>query len=160
MRVGVFLSATDTTRTDLDELVAGARWAEAAGFDSGWVPHIPFSLDALVALAVVGRETSRLELGSAVVPTYPVHPLALARAAATTQAAAKGRLPSGFGPSDAPVIEDMHGLPYTRPVAHTREVIYVLRQSFSGTGSVDHDGEVVYARPPFAVPGSTPISIL
>jgi len=31
-------------------LLARARWAEEAGFATGWVPHIPWSLDALTAL--------------------------------------------------------------------------------------------------------------
>ncbi|MGH3987561.1 MAG: LLM class flavin-dependent oxidoreductase [Pseudonocardiaceae bacterium] len=45
-----------------------------------------FGVDALSVLAVVGSQTSRVELGVGIVPTYPRHPLALAQQAATTPA--------------------------------------------------------------------------
>ena len=69
MRIGLFISETGTHGSSIEDLVETATWAEANGIDTGWVPHIPWSLDALTALAIVGRETSRIELGTAVVPT-------------------------------------------------------------------------------------------
>ena len=48
-------------------------------------------LDAINALGIVGRETSKIALGTAVVPTYPRHPVAMAQQALTTQAASRGR---------------------------------------------------------------------
>ena len=77
MRIGLFISDTSSERTGLAELLANAEWAEASNLATAWMPHIPWSLDALTALALAGRVTSRIELGTAVGPTYPRHPLAL-----------------------------------------------------------------------------------
>ena len=56
-----------------------------AGFSALWTSQI-FGYDALTALAVVGREVPDVELGTAVVPTYPRHPVMLAQQALTVQA--------------------------------------------------------------------------
>ena len=101
MRIGTFISSTDGTRTDVGELRDAALWAEAAGFTTAWVPHLPSGLDAMVALTVAGQVTSRIELGSAVTPTYPVHPMSMARSALSVNAAIGGRLALGIGPSHA-----------------------------------------------------------
>ena len=137
MRIGVFIGEVSGARTTVDELLAAARDAEARGFACGWVPHIPWSLDALTALALAGQVTARIELGTAVVPTYPRHPLAMAHQAMSTQAATSGRLVLGVGPSHPVVIEGMYGLPYDAPARHTREYIEVLRAAFACTGHVE-----------------------
>jgi hypothetical protein len=48
MRIGTFISDTGGARTDVSELRDVALWAEAAGFTTAWVPHLPWGLDALV----------------------------------------------------------------------------------------------------------------
>ncbi|MSZ24594.1 MAG: LLM class flavin-dependent oxidoreductase, partial [Actinobacteria bacterium] len=79
MRIGLFISETGVHGSTIDDLVNRAVWAEDNGIDTGWVPHIPWSLDALTALAIVGRETSRIELGTGVVPTWSHHPYGMAQ---------------------------------------------------------------------------------
>ena len=160
MRVGVFIGEATGERTSVDQLLANARDAEARGFHSGWVPHIPWSLDALTALAMVARETSRIELGTAVVPTFPRHPLSLAQDALTVQAVAGGRFTLGIGPSHPVVIENMYGLSYDRPAAHTAEYVEVLNACFAGTGQVDHDGDRFHVHAMLDVPGATPVPVL
>ena len=76
-------------------------------------------------LALAGQQTSRIELGTAVVPSYPRHPSALAQQAATVNALCGGRLILGVGPSHAPGIEAL-GLAYDRPALHMREYVSVL----------------------------------
>ena len=61
MRIGIF-GGTVNDGT-IDDVVAEARQAEADGFDAYWAPQI-FGHDALTALAVVGREVPRIELGT------------------------------------------------------------------------------------------------
>jgi hypothetical protein len=46
MRIGLFISDVSGEQTTIAELLANARAAEALGFTTGWVPHIPWSLDA------------------------------------------------------------------------------------------------------------------
>jgi F420-dependent oxidoreductase-like protein len=142
VRIGTFISSVAGRElTGVEALLASARRADAQGFATAWVPHIPWSFDALTALTLAGTVTERIELGTAVVPTFPRHPLALAQQALSTQAATGGRLALGLGPSHAMVIEGMYGLGYESPAAHTREYVEVLDRAFAGTGQVEYDGE-------------------
>jgi F420-dependent oxidoreductase-like protein len=160
MRIGVFIGDVSGARTAIPELLENARAAEARGFTTGWVPHIPWSLDALTALALAGQVTDRIELGTAVVPTYPRHPLAIAQQAMSTQAATDGRLVLGIGPSHPVVIENMFGLSYDQPARHTREYVDVLRLAFAGTGHVEYHGGFFDFSSMLEVPGSSPAPLL
>ena len=90
MRIGIFVG--DVGDGSIDGYVDAARQTEADGFASYWMSQI-FGPDAITALSVIGREVPRLELGTAVVPTYPRHPMMLASQALTAQAATGGRTP-------------------------------------------------------------------
>jgi F420-dependent oxidoreductase-like protein len=160
MRIGIFVSETSAELTDIPSLVENTKAAEAAGFTTGWVPHIPWSLDALTAVTIAAAHTERIELGTAVVPTYSRHPLAMAQQALSTQAAADGRLALGIGPSHQVVIEGMYGLSYEKPIAHVREYVDVLESAFAGTGQVDHDGDLYRVHAMLNVPGATSAPIL
>ncbi len=160
MRLGVFIGDASGLRTGVDELLANARQAEELGFATGWLPHIPWSLDAVLAAALAGQVTSRIELGTAVVPTYPRHPLALAQQALSAQAASGGRFVLGIGPSHPVVIEAMHGLEYTKPARHTGEYVEVLKNAFHCTGHVRHDGDFFQVQTMLEVPGASPLPVL
>ncbi len=120
MKIGVFLDTQS-----LPDLVDRAQAASEAGFPSAWVPQV-FGLDALTSLAVVGREVPKIELGTAVVPTYPRHPMVLAGQALTTQAASSGRLTLGIGLSHQMVVENMWGISFEKPARHMEEYLNVL----------------------------------
>jgi 5,10-methylenetetrahydromethanopterin reductase len=123
MKIGLMMGATGTTT--LDDIVALAKSAEASGLDSIWMANI-FSFDAISTLAIVGRETSTIGLGTAVTPTYPRHPTAIAQQALTTAAASGSRFTLGIGLSHKIVIENMLGFSYDRPARHMREYLSVL----------------------------------
>src|SRR2546421_10167751 len=95
MRIGIF-GGEVAGHGGIDEVVASARRAADEGFAADWVPQI-FGPDALTSLAVVGREVSRIELGTAVVPTYPRHPMVLAAPSLTTQGISGGRVGPRIG---------------------------------------------------------------
>ncbi len=160
MRLGIFIGDASGLRTDVEALLANAREAERLGFATGWVPHIPWSLDALIAIALAGQVTSRIELGTAVVPTYPRHPITMAQLALSAQAAAGGRAVLGVGPSHPVVIEGMHGLAYLKPAHHTREYVEVLKAAFGGSGHVSHQGEFFQIGAMLEVPGSSDMPVL
>lgn len=141
MRIGVFVGASVADLMTLDGLLARIRQAEDDGFDSFWIPHISArGYDALTALALAGMQTSRIELGVGVVPTYPRHPAALAQQALTTATASGGRFALGIGPSHRPGIEDGFGLAYDSPARHTREYLSVMRPLLE-QGAVEFAGE-------------------
>ncbi len=139
MRIGVNLGDW-MVGSDLDGLVGATQKLEERGFASASTPNV-FGLDAINALSVVGRETERIELVTAVVPTYPRHPLALAQQALTAQVACGGRFVLGIGLSHQIVIEGMFGMSFERPARHMREYLQVLGPLLEGE-SVQHSGEV------------------
>ena len=142
MRIGVFVGASVADLMTLDELLARIKQAEDDGFDSFWIPHISArGYDALTTLALAGLQTSRIELGVGVVPTYPRHPAALAQQALTTATASGGRFILGIGPSHRPGMEDGFGIPYDRPALHTREYLSVMRPLLE-EGAVQFNGEI------------------
>jgi F420-dependent oxidoreductase-like protein len=157
MRIGIMIGASGEPG-GLDGLVAQARDLEARGFASAWLANI-FSFDAIGALGIVGRETSRIELGTAVVPTYPRHPVAIAQQALTTQAACRGRFVLGIGLSHKIVIENLLGLSYERRASHMREYLEVLRPLLRGE-PCDWKGEEYRVQVGLQVPGATPVPVL
>jgi len=158
MRIGLMIGATDGPGGTIDALVATAKRHEAAGFPNLWMANI-FGLDAINALGIVGRETSRIELGTAVVPTYPRHPVAIAQQALTTQAASRGRFALGIGLSHKLVIENMLGMSYDKPARHMREYLKVLGPLLRGEG-VQFQGELYRVAAQLAVPGATRVPLL
>ena len=141
MRIGVFVGASVADLMTLDGLLARIKQAEDDGFDSFWIPHISArGYDALTVLSMAGMQTSRIELGVGVVPTYPRHPAALAQQALTTATATGGRFILGIGPSHRPGMEEGFGIPYDRPALHTREYLSVMRPLLE-EGAVQFNGE-------------------
>ena len=116
MRIGVMFD----TEVPFDQMVGQVVGLRDAGIQSAWASQI-FGYDALTALAVVGREVPDIDLGTAVVPTYPRHPVMLAGQALTVQAAVGGRLTLGIGLSHQVVIENVFGQSFDKPARHMRE---------------------------------------
>ena len=127
--------------TKVQRLIDDACWSDEAGFASAWIPQIPDEFDAITAVALMGRETNRIELGAAVVPTQPRHPIALLQQALSTQLVCDGRFTLGLGPSRHWIIEEMLGLSYERPAAQVRSLLDVLDAGFAGPGMLDVSNE-------------------
>lgn len=123
----------------VEALVAPYRQLEADGFASGWIGN-HLNHDAMTVCALAGQATSTLELGTAVVPTYPRHPMVMAQQALTTNMACGGRFTLGLGLSHKFIVEGWQGLRWATPVRHLREYLQVLNALLDGE-QVDHDGE-------------------
>jgi F420-dependent oxidoreductase-like protein len=157
MRIGLFLGSTDTFRDIADQLQA-VEDAERDGFDSFWFPQ-QFGADVLTIIAIAGQRTNRIEIGCAVVPTYPRHPVVLAQQALTAQVATGGRLTLGVGVSHKSTIEDWLGLSYERPARHMREYLSVLRPLLNEEG-VDFAGEEFRVSGALQIPDSIPCPVV
>ncbi|MGH8620476.1 MAG: LLM class flavin-dependent oxidoreductase, partial [Burkholderiales bacterium] len=158
MRIGIGLGELTGHPVDINGLVAQAQRAERDGFASGWFANI-FGVDAIMAAALCGRATTRLELGTAVVPTYPRHPTAMAQQALTAQAACGGRFALGIGLSHQVVIEGMLGMSFAKPYSHMREYLSVLAPLIR-QGSVSFAGDEFRVSSNLSVTGATPCPIL
>ncbi len=151
MRIGI----NDGTLNDgtIEQVIENARTAEEQGFDSYWVSQI-FGHDAMTVLSLVGREVPRIELGVAVVPTFPRHPMQMAQQALTTNAATDGRFTLGIGLSHQPVVEGMWGYPFEKPIRHMREYLSALMPLLEKQ-SVRFQGDTVTARGDITVQGGS-----
>jgi F420-dependent oxidoreductase-like protein len=155
MRIGLSGGAAS-----VDKIIEQAQRAEADGFTALWYPSAVAG-DPLVAMALAGRATSTIELGTAVLQTYTAHPT-LQAARALSVAAAMGRpgFTLGIGPSHQPVIESAYGMAYDHPGRHTEEYVRVLAPLLRRE-NVSFDGEDfrVRAAAPM-VRGDAPVSLL
>jgi probable F420-dependent oxidoreductase len=110
---------------DLAKAGAAARALEDAGFDGGFTfegPHDPF-----FPLALAARDTSRLELGTAVAIAFARNPMIVAQLAWDLQALSRGRFSLGLGSQIRAHIERRFGQPWSRPAARMREFVLALR---------------------------------
>jgi 5,10-methylenetetrahydromethanopterin reductase len=161
MRIGVLIGPErGGSARKLTHMIEDVRWAEASGLATAWVPQIPSDLDALIAVALMGQRTSRIELGTAVVPLQAQHPVALARQALAAQAATGGRLTLGIGPSHHWIVQDMLGLPYERPAAYTRDYLEVLQAALHGPGLVDVQNTTFTVHNPLGLEPVGPLPVL
>ena len=155
MRIGVMLGASGGENS-IDGVVRTAQRVEEAGLDNLWMANI-FSFDAISTLSIVGREVPRLRLGTAVTPTYPRHPTAIAQQALTAAAATGNRFTLGIGLSHKIVIETMLGLSYDQPARHMREYLDVLMPLLRGE-TVNYQGELYRVGGlTLTVPGAEPV---
>ncbi len=149
MRIGIF-GGDVAGRGHIDEMAAHAAQVRADGFASYWVPQI-FGVDALTAIAVIGREVPDIELGTAVIPTYPRHPMMLAAQALTVQQITGSRLALGIGLSHQFVIEAMFGMSFAKPVGHMKDYLAILGPLLHGE-AVNHTGTHLSTHGGVAVP--------
>lgn len=161
MRIGLMIGPEKGRyRQKVTRLLAAAESAERDGFTSLWIPQVPGDFDALTALALIGRATQRIELGTAVLPIQTRHPIAMAQEALSVQAVCEGRFTLGLGTSHHWVIEDQLGLSYERPAHQMRNYLEVLNAAFRAPGSVDVENDVYRVHSPMDVTDWSPNPIL
>jgi F420-dependent oxidoreductase-like protein len=142
------------------KLIADIEWADEAGLDTAWMPQVPDDFDLLTMVALMASHSTRIELGTAVVPLQAQHPIALARQALSVNAISGGRLALGVGPSHHWIIRDMLGLPYDKPAAYTRDYLEVLNAALSGPGPVDVENDTFTVHNPTALGAEPKMPVL
>ncbi|MDZ7679957.1 MAG: LLM class F420-dependent oxidoreductase [Acidimicrobiales bacterium] len=136
MKIGMGISYTG------DPKVAGDRAAdlERAGVDMLWAAEL-YSFDLVSILGYLAARTETVELASGIMPLYSRSPTLIGMTAAGLDAVSGGRFVLGLGASGPQVIEGWHGVPYTKPLAATRDVIEICRKVWRRE-VVEHHGEV------------------
>jgi probable F420-dependent oxidoreductase len=124
---GCFIS----TGRSLPEAVERVKLAESLGYESVYVTHIA-GRESLTVLTAYALATTRIRLGTGVVPIYTRTPATMAQTAATIDELSGGRLTLGLGVSHRPVVEGWHGQRIDRPVAEMREYTAIVRAILRG----------------------------
>jgi probable F420-dependent oxidoreductase len=171
MRHGVVLFASDRGITPAE----AARAAEAAGFDTFYVPehtHIPIrreaahpgtggaalpddryirTLDPWVSLATAAQATSRIRLATAVALPVESDPITLAKTIATLDHLSGGRVTigAGFGWNTDELSD--HHVPADRRRTVLREYVEAMRALWTQEVAA-YDGEYVSFGPSWAFP--------
>ena len=158
MKIGI--NATGLVQSaSADKVTNAAIAAEHDGFDSFWIAEHPTGgFDALTVLALAGQQTQRLELGTAIVPTHPRHPMVLAGQAQTAANSIDGKLTLGIGLSHAVMMENL-GYGFDKPIRHLREYLEVL-MALLETGACDFKGEVIRCTERFFQPPEKRVEVL
>ncbi len=122
LSIGYWITPADATETVLA--------AESLGYDSVWTAE-SYGSDALTPLTWYGARTSRIKLGTSVIQLSARTPAATAMAAVTLDFLSGGRLMLGVGVSGPQVVEGWYGVPFSEPLARTREYVDLLRLMWS-----------------------------
>jgi alkanesulfonate monooxygenase SsuD/methylene tetrahydromethanopterin reductase-like flavin-dependent oxidoreductase (luciferase family) len=132
--------------TDPDDVLDGARRAEAAGLDSVWLfdhlwplggkKHRPI-FESWTTLANIAARTKRVLIGTLVTRSSLRNPALLARMAATAALVAEGRLIVAIGSGDAKSRAEnlAFGMPYFEPDERAEQlgsVVEIVRHTLNG----------------------------
>lgn len=114
--------------------VQAAVWAEGEGFDDVWFAD-GGGQDALTLAGAVALKTSRVRIGTAVVPVYTRTPALFASTAMTLSHLAPNRFILGLGASSHAMIEGWHGMKLEKPLTRVKETTQLVRAMLAGEKS-------------------------
>ena len=123
-------------------VVKHAQQAATDGFAHYWLAEHPTGgFDALTVLGAVGQKIAAMELGTAIVPTFPRHPMVLAGQVQTTADMIDAPLTLGVGLSHAVMMAQL-GIAFDKPIRHLREYLSILVPLLR-TGKVNFRGKLL-----------------
>ncbi|MEV6449108.1 LLM class F420-dependent oxidoreductase [Amycolatopsis sp. NPDC051716] len=106
--------------------LALAKHAEDLGYAVVWAAEA-YGSDAVTVLSWIAAQTSRIDVGAAVLQIPARTPAMTAMTAATLDTLSGGRFRLGLGVSGPQVSEGWHGVRFTSPVGRTREYAGIVR---------------------------------
>jgi len=141
-RLAISLPAPGLSARECVEL---ARRAESEwGYTAVWLAETA-GPDAFALAAAIAGATSRMTIGTGVVPVYNRTPAALAMAAGTVAQLSDDRFVLGVGSSSHAIVQEWNGVPFVKPLTRVRETVAVLRQALAGQRT-DFAGETLRSR--------------
>jgi F420-dependent oxidoreductase-like protein len=114
----------DGNPRDAADQVAGL---EKAGIDLVWVAEA-YGFDSPTLMGYLAARTETVEIGSAILNIYSRTPGTLLQTAAGLDNVSGGRAVLGLGASGPQVIEGWHGVPYSKPLGRTAEIVDLVRR--------------------------------
>lgn len=146
-------------KASIDAIRNDARRAQEEGFESYWLAEHPTGgFDALTVLTAIAADVPNIELGTAVVPTYPRHPMAMAGQALTSNTAMAGKLCLGLGLSHEVMMAQL-GIGFEKPIRHLREYLSILMPLLE-QGEVSFSGETLSCEAKIFRPPETPPQVV
>ena len=125
----------------VEPTIERAKWAEAEGFDDVWFADISGG-DALTMSAAVALNTSRVRVGTAIIPVFTRTPAVFASTAHVLHRVSQGRFILGLGSSSQTMMENWNGQTFEKPLTRVKETAQLIRSMLTGEKS-DFDGVTV-----------------
>jgi alkanesulfonate monooxygenase SsuD/methylene tetrahydromethanopterin reductase-like flavin-dependent oxidoreductase (luciferase family) len=125
MRLALSLGYQTAWTTPADHL-ALAQEADRLGYAVVWSAEA-YGSDSVTMLAWIAGQTSRIDLGTAVMQIPARTPAMTAMTAATLDTLSGGRFRLGLGVSGPQVSEGWHGVRFAKPLQRTREYVESVR---------------------------------
>ncbi|HYD47038.1 MAG TPA: TIGR03617 family F420-dependent LLM class oxidoreductase [Terriglobales bacterium] len=155
--------------SELRDVPAAAKAAEAAGFDGLW--SVETSHDPFFPLLLAAEHTERIQLGTAIAVAFPRSPMVLAQIGWDLQQLSRGRFILGLGTQVKGHNERRFGVKWEHPGPKLREMIQMIhaiwdcwqenqRPSFTGKfynftlmTPFFNPGPIAYPRPKIFIAG-------
>jgi probable F420-dependent oxidoreductase len=141
-RLAISLPAASLSARQCVELAQRAE--DEWGYDAIWLSETD-GPDALALSGAIAVATSRIAVGTAIVPVYNRTPAVLAMAAGTLAQLSGDRFLLGLGSSSHTIVENWNGIAFELPLTRVRETVEVLRQALTG-GKTDFEGRTLRSR--------------
>jgi alkanesulfonate monooxygenase SsuD/methylene tetrahydromethanopterin reductase-like flavin-dependent oxidoreductase (luciferase family) len=152
-RIGITLGGRPA-----NDLILRIEQFEHAGVETVWSTQSPFDIDLPTLYAAAASRTSRIRLGTSIVPAFTRHPLALLSQARTIESISPRRLRLGIGTSHQYALTQGYGLSLDRSLSQLREYLRIVKTGLH-EGAVDFTGEFYTAKATFSSVGHTPVLI-
>ena len=134
--MGVTLHTGDLS---FDEITRFAQESEELGYHGFWLTE-ENGKEAFALLALLARDTSRINLGTGIVNFYSRSPMTLAMGARTIWDLCGGRFSLGLGTGGVGFMTQGHGVKIERPVARARETAEIIK-GFLSERRFSYEGE-------------------
>ena len=138
VKLAVALPYTDTPWPEVVEYV---QEAERLGFEAVFVAEA-YSYDAVSIMAALAVKTDRIKIGAGILNVFSRSPALIAQSAGALDMLSGGRFILGLGTSGPQVVQGWHGIPFEKPLQHTREVVEIVRMALRRERLV-YDGQTV-----------------
>ena len=159
-RVGIEIPGSD-----VHGILTDIREAEDLGIQAVWLTTgSPRTADNNIRrdtpsiLAAAAMCTSNIQLGTAIVLTWPRHPLSFVEYCEAMAQLAPGRFRLGVGPGNKAPIERTYGFAFERPLGHLTEYVQIVRAVLK-EGAVDFTGRHYRAQTANNDPVDVPVLI-
>jgi 5,10-methylenetetrahydromethanopterin reductase len=120
-------------------LVCAKEADQQQNVDSLWVPE-SWGRESFATLGAMSQVTKNVRLGTSIVSIYSRTPATVAMAAITLDMLSENRTIIGLGASTAAIVENWHGLQFSKPARRMKEYIECLRLINKGE-QVKYNGE-------------------
>src|SRR5258706_9084321 len=111
---------------DRKAVLRTAQLAEDLGYDSIWIPEA-WAYEQFQLLTEIALATQRIKVATGIANVFSRSAGLLAMSAATLDEISQGRAILGLGTSGKLVVENFHGVPYTKPLTRLCETIGISR---------------------------------